>query len=177
MHAENSCKKKGMGKSTTGNRILGVHKSGEDKSSSTPIDDLQQHNAKFNQTASEPTNSQTVGFKEGDGLLSTTKVCRLIGHKTLKCSVLDVRGFSCSEYASDDTAKNGPQHNTAAKGEIFNSNLSILREVFHMQMDYNLVFNRVVYFLPLRGSYTRKIGCYITTRDRSTTSFFWSRYL
>lgn len=144
--------KTGMGKSTTGNRILGVRTSGENKSLSTSIDALQHHNANFDpnddQTPTETKNDDTVGFKEGDptDVISTTKVSQLKSNKALKCSVLDVRGFSCSEYSKDSNTSS-----TTDKGDVFNSNLRILREIFHMQMDYNLVFKRVIYFLPVRG--------------------------
>ena len=219
----------GIGKSTTGNRILGIRTNGEDKSLSTRPAAIKHHDSKFElpgqvnqqtsrsahtrvgithaikltsrsahtpaaikQHGSSPVNQQTssvhtpknisvqsashrpvrkidtaaltysgdsasmdavstMGFKEGDykSVLSTTKQCQLLGNKDLKCCVVDVRGFSDSEYKEANGAR--IDSSDSSENHIFNANLGILREVVRIQIDNNLIYNRVIYFLPGRG--------------------------
>ena len=69
---------------------------------------------------------------------STTKECQLLSNNAEKVRVLDVPGFADTDSLEEN------QH-------CFDANLAIFRKVLRIQLEHNIRFNRVVYFLPNRG--------------------------
>ena len=145
----------GQGKSTTGNRILGIRKSGKDESSSAHHTSLRQHVIKWFRTLYQTSSENEVSemkFKEGDehSEVSTTKRCKLVGNSENKSCVLDTPGFSDTE-SIENARKNPGVKIVPEQGDVFNANLGILRQIVHIQIEQQLRFDRVIYFLPQRG--------------------------
>ena len=135
--------KTGMGKSTTSNNLLYDAPGGSDyltawKFAGKPEGQerqLQQRTSeRFADVPSPHFQSSDPGSPE-----STTKECELISNDAAKLRILDTPGFQASNFRDHG-------YTTA-----YQSNLGIMRQIVRIQANFNLVFKRVLYFLP-RGS-------------------------
>ena len=143
--------KTGMGKSTTGNNMLldapddhgdslTSWTSAEHESPAGQQDDGNDHTAE-NAAAKTKDEESTFPFKQSDKFSpgSTSLECALCSNDFAKLRILDTPGF---------------QSSTALQTEgttAYQANLSIMRQMLRIQARYGLVFNRVMYFLPVRG--------------------------
>ena len=144
--------KTGMGKSTTGNNMLLDTPGGtgdEDVLSAwTSVGSTEQkddRNAKSTghtvENAAAKKKESTYPFKQTDlfSPKSTSLECALCSNDFAKLRILDTPGF---------------QSSTALEKEgttAYQANLSIMRQMLRIQVRHGLVFNRVLYFLPVRG--------------------------
>jgi len=123
----------GMGKSTTGNKLLNI----EDDTS------IKQWSSK---TSQELLNSDgDKHFLQADELddpisrlESVTKSCQLLSNESESYRALDIPGFADSKKSREF-------------GGVYRANLEIMRQIVRVQMEQGLEFNRVLYFLPERG--------------------------
>lgn len=132
--------KSGIGKSTTGNKLLLI-----DRLSSTekPVGG---HTAQEQQEAHIiPGGSSTAGLLntatmhfEAD-IYRRTKNCQLLANTKEKVRVLDPPGFSQFGMASKHSLTD------------YQAYLAIFRKVLCIQHEHKVLFDRVLYFLPYRG--------------------------
>ena len=117
--------KTGMGKSKTGNKLLGVYDPEKQKKGYS-ISDIHDQTNDHDRT-------QELKFEEGSNanLDTTTKQCKLLENHTLKIRVLDTSGFS---------------QTSNSKNSVYASNHSIFKEIVSMQYHNKLKFNPIVYF-------------------------------
>ena len=130
--------KTGMGKSTTGNKLLNSH-SAEQVIRRWEIEGDEGYLLVPSGEDGEP-----KYFEEGkeDSTKSTTTVCELLSDESgeldgTKFRVLDVEGFAPTNRGEGESCKQ--------------KNLSILRRVVKVQNSMNLCFSRILYFIPSRG--------------------------
>ena len=123
----------GMGKSTTGNKLLNIEKDVSMKqwSSKTSKELLNIDGGKHFRQADEIEDSTAR-------LESVTKCCELLSNESESYRALDIPGFADSQKSREF-------------GGVYRANLEIMRQIVRVQMEQGLEFNRVLYFLPERG--------------------------
>ena len=129
--------KTGSGKSTVGNKYLGINP--DTKSLYVAGARMENVIEKWDGKA-----DQKFYFEMGDGIDSVTKRCALLSNKQTNDRVLDTGGFA----DTDETRKYG----------VMRSNLQGFRWILQWQRQYKLSFRRVLYFLPIRGPLERADG-------------------
>jgi len=131
--------KTGMGKSSTGNKLLYAY--GDSESDVTDFT--------MWSFAGKHEEVESPEFKESEDLSldSTTTVCELFSNDSAKPAlrILDTPGFQASSTIQEF------QGNLSA----YQANLGIMRQIVRIQALHNLVFKRVLYFLPVRGPLER----------------------
>ena len=131
--------KTGMGKSTTGNKLL--YSYGDSQIETTEFTAWS--------LAGEVEEIHSPEFKESEdcSLDSTTVKCELYSNDSVKpvLRVLDTPGFQASSTIQEF------EGNISA----YQANLGIMRQIVRIQALHSLVFKRVVYFLPVRGPLER----------------------
>ena len=126
--------KTGMGKSTTGNKLIGANgNNAKDQAlegilsrSWCPVDD---HHHVDRRDEVLP-----LSFDASEGTNSATKGCAVITNKATGFRVMDTRGFAPSDVRTD----------------VYLANLRIVREVVSVSTALGLKFQRVLYFMPER---------------------------
>ena len=130
----------GFGKSTVGNKILGID---PETKSLLGVHRTDEHITNVvRQWDFE--GDRKLYFETGDGSESVTKKCKLLSNEKTKDRVLDTRGFADTE----STRKYG----------VIKGNLQSFRWILQTQRAHNLRFSRVLYFLPNRGPPERSDG-------------------
>ena len=130
--------KTGMGKSSTGNKILYY---GDPRAADS--DDFVFSAWSLDGNRRQIENSPQFKVSEEDSVESTGVVCELFSNDVSKpiIRILDTPGLQASNQKEGISAKQ--------------ANLGIMRQIVHMQAQHNLVFKRVLYFLPGRGPLER----------------------
>lgn len=129
----------GMGKSTTGNKLLRV----DPRNCLTPLESAREHvRGSIKQWGETPLSH----FAMGDGADSVTKYCTVLSNEMTNIRVLDTPGFADS--------------GTTKRYGVLKGNLQLFRWILWAQKEHNLRFSRVLYFLPMRGSPERAEGTF-----------------
>lgn len=130
--------KTGMGKSTTGNKLI------NSRSSQQVIRRWELEGDEGYLLVHSGEDGEPKYFEEGkeDSTKSTTTTCELLSDESgeldgIKFRVLDVEGFAPTNRGEGESCKQ--------------KNLSILRRVVRVQNSMSLSFSRVLYFIPVRG--------------------------
>ena len=128
--------KTGMGKSTAGNKIL-YHGDPQTADSDEYIFSAWSLDGKR-----EMVNSPQFRESEEDSVESIEVVCELFSNELAKpkLRILDTPGFHAIQEGGISA---------------YQANLSIMRQIVRMQAQHNLVFKRILYFLPVRGPLER----------------------
>ena len=122
--------KTGYGRSTSGNKLLGIS---EDFADSEAVITLWSE-----------ADGEVKYFKTGDGSESVTDKCKLLSNNH-NIRVLDTPGFGNTQLMKDF-------------GGALECNQQILQRIQQQQEKHNLAFRRVLYFLPKRGPLEREEG-------------------
>ena len=127
----------GLGKSTTGNKLINA-------SSPQAISFIRQWSSNIRGlllSTQETSNGVSPSFKERNeanmSKESITKDCQLLSNDQNKIRVLDVPSFANS--------------NAVTHQGVYKANLALFKSILHIQVDKNMPFDRVAYFLPTRG--------------------------
>ena len=123
----------GQGKSTVGNKLLGI-----DPESGKAV------NAGEIIRLCDIVNDQKPYFEVGRGPDSETKQCKLLANESKRNRVLDTRGFADTEM----TQRYG----------VIQGNLQSFRWILQAQRAHDLRFSRVIYFVHHRGPLERADG-------------------
>ena len=155
---------KGLGKSTTGNKLLG--RSELDEVSAI----TRYHHKALSFLKAPPDNdpNDNKRFVTADDVDSNvvTGWCEVLASKVNNVRILDAPGFS-SDY--DSLAK--------ATGENYEGNLLILLQwIVSIQVALKITINRVVYFLPTQGPLEKVDGVY-SGRVKGHVPLFWQRHI
>ena len=131
--------KTGMGKSTAGNKIL-YHGDPQAADSNEYV-----FAAWSLDGERKVVSSPQFRESDDDSVESTGVTCELFSNELAKpkLRILDTPGFQASS--------------TIQQGGIsaYQANLGIMRQIVRMQAQHNLVFKRILYFLPVRGPLER----------------------
>ena len=138
--------KTGMGKSTTGNKILYHGDLQADNTEFTvwslcgTIEGMRRRARQQGSPETEQPHSPEFEESPEDAVVSTSGGCELYSNDDAKLRVLDTPGFQSSDALES-------RRNATA----YQANLGIMRQILRIQTQHGLVFNRVLYFLPVRG--------------------------
>ena len=126
--------KTGIGKSRTGNKLIGIYDSESEKLKYEYL----QYSIYDSTVKNEGDTALAAKFQEGkiDDIFATTKQSQLLENKYLEIRVLDVRGLARPGVCTNVT--------------VYQDNLSIFRDILRVQAYHSLTFNCVLYFLPNR---------------------------
>ena len=134
----------GLSKSSTGNKLINVK-------NPDLVPYIRQWSSKIRGLlGSQESSTETyLSFKECDGknlnMESITKNCQLLSNDRDRIRVLDVPGFADS--------------NAARRQEgVYKANLALFRSILRIQVDQDMPFDRVAYFLPTRGPLEKADG-------------------
>ena len=89
---------------------------------------------------------------------SQTNECELLSNETSHVRVLDVPGFSSSSSSSSAQPSAAPTQEGGLQIRVLeelHDNLKTMRQIVRIQAQNNLIFHRVLYFLPTRGALER----------------------
>ena len=127
--------KTGMGKSTAGNKILYY---GDPQAADS---DEYIFSAWSLDGEREVVSSPRFRESDEDSVESTGVVCELFSNELAKpkLRILDTPGFQASSTLQERGIT------------AYQANLGIMRQIIRMQAQHNLVFKRILYFLPVRG--------------------------
>ena len=136
----------GMGKSTTGNKLLQRDNVVEGAAHHVQQweDDEKQEGDTAQEGAGGGEEEHNAIFKTGKGVNSVTRKCKVISNEVSNIRVLDTPGFADSR----DTKKCG----------VFRGNFEMFRSILRAQDEKDLAFSRVLYFIPQRGPLERADG-------------------
>lgn len=123
--------KTGTGKSTTANSLIYGASEGADQLSAWILDGTVDGRLKL-------IAEDSPRFEVSAAADSTTEQCQLISNENAKLRVLDTPGFDPSNF--QDRVQTAHQ-----------ANIGIVRQMVRIQSHRNLIFKRVLYFLPGRG--------------------------
>ena len=136
--------KKGVGKSTTGNILLGARVTKPVNGGISALKTTE----KIQDIYISP---EETYFKTSDDLESCTQKCQVLTHGPIR--VLDVPGFAV------DSATDDPEDVSNAQS-VCERNLALIRNAMRVKEEFNLSFHRVLYILPQRGP-IRKADAYL----------------
>lgn len=133
----------GLGKSSTGNKLIDVK-----NPDLVPYIRQWSSNIRGLLVSKESSMGTYLSFKECDGanmsMESVTKNCQLLSNDRDRIRVLDVPGFADS--------------NAARQRGVYKANLALFRSILRIQVDQDMPFDRVAYFLPTRGPLEKADG-------------------
>ena len=130
----------GCGKSTTGNKLLGIpvdEKTGAPQTGATAATSITLW------LVDEQSRDSSLYFDAGGGAQSVTKKCKILSNENW-IRVVDTPGFADTEKAKE--------------AGVLESNLQVFRWIVQAQEKFALAFCRVLYFLPTRGPLERANG-------------------
>lgn len=122
----------GLGKSSTGNKLIKGHC---EKEHYNIIQYVGQLGGLLKLCKGE---THTFPERKPGSYVSCTKQCEILLNKREKVRVLDTMGFGDSDDSKDV--------------DVYTANLRLFRSVVRVQMLMNIQFQRVLYFLPVRGT-------------------------
>ena len=85
---------------------------------------------------------QKIEFCMEGGVDSVTKQCQLLSNESTNVRVLDTPGLADSKQTTKSTG-------------VIEANRALFRSILRVQDEFKMKFDRVVYFLPIRGSLDR----------------------
>ena len=141
--------KTGMGKSTTGNKLLQI----TNTSTQWPIKDWRCHDPNHlkHYNSEEP-----KMFESADTIESVTKQCQMLSNEQTKVRVLDIPGFADSEESELTTVER---------------NAGLIDSILNIQEELNFNISRILYFLPIRG-HLERADAYFTDEMRTLYYYF-----
>lgn len=134
--------KTGVGKSTTGNKLINAD--GNNAANQALGGQLKREWPRGDETNPFPDEPEVapLRFDANDGTQSATRCCAVISNAVTGFRVMDTRGFAPSDVS----------------GNVYRANLQIMREVVRVSTALRLTYNRILYFLPDRDIPTRADG-------------------
>ena len=124
--------KSGMGKSTTGNKLLEIN---DDKYLYQSQDQIKEWRCCDNSLLKICSEGELKAFKPGAGAESVTKQCQMLSNEQTRIRVLDIPGFGDSQSNSKTTVQR---------------NAGLIDGVSQIQCELNIRFHCILYFLPNR---------------------------